>query len=188
MNIVASIIFVVVTLPLTLLGLIILFAALILLLPGPIQQARENLEAHPWKSLLLGALNGLGLSLILGLLSTFVNILPPEWRPVMMAIMIFVALILAIPTVIGLGAMIIVVGNRMGERPKRFTTCLRGGTLLLLACLVPFIGWFVFSPILLFTSLGSVVGIIKKNVKQPEQAPTEVLDETLMKETISPAP
>jgi hypothetical protein len=47
-----------------------------------------------------------------------------------------------------------------------FLTYLRGGGLLLLACATPFVGWFIFTPLVIWASLGSVIAILVKP-KQP---------------------
>jgi hypothetical protein len=77
-----------------------------------------------------------------------------------MPLALLIAMAIAIPIVIGLCAVIIIMGNRLGEMRKPLFTYLRGGGLLLLACLFPFVGWFVFTPLVLWASMGSVIGTL----------------------------
>ena len=146
--------------PLSLIALIALFSALILLLPEPIREVRKNLDTHPWRSIFLGILNVLGMGVIIFLVLSLIKFISYEWQPIFIGLIAVLCLLLAIPAMIGLSAVIITVGVRLGERPKPFFTYLRGGGLLLLACLAPFIGWFVFTPLIVFASLGSVMGLL----------------------------
>jgi sorbitol-specific phosphotransferase system component IIC len=88
--------------------------------------------------------------------------------------MALIGIALAIPTLIGLGAVIVLMGERLGKVRLPFLTYLRGGGLLLLACITPFIGWFVFTPLVIWASLGSVIAILVKPKKGPIAA--EVTD------------
>jgi hypothetical protein len=45
----------------------------------------------------------------------------------------------------------------MGSGKNEFALPLRGGGLLLLACLTPYLGWFVFTPLALWISLGAAI-------------------------------
>ncbi|MBN1311249.1 MAG: hypothetical protein JXB30_07505 [Anaerolineae bacterium] len=166
----AAILLIVFGVPLSVVGLIALFSALILLLPGPIQQARINLEERPWRSIFLGLLNSTAAAIILGLLNTLMT---NNWglEPVFTSLMIFISMAVAIPTVIGLCATIVLVGTRLGEARKLFFTYLRGGGLLLLACLTPFVGWFIFTPLVLWASMGSVIGGLMRHKEPMPEVP-----------------
>jgi hypothetical protein len=183
MSIIPAILLFIVGVPISILGLIALFSALILLLPGPVQQARTNLEIHPWRSIFLGFLNLFGAGIIIALLQTLANAVW-EFQPVSGALTAVFAIYLAIPSLIGLSAVILLMGARLGETRRPFFTSLRGGGLLLLACLTPLVGWFIFTPLVLAASIGSVIGILAKpkalrtdpmvkEVKEKKQKPPE---------------
>jgi hypothetical protein len=172
MDFILPTLFFILTIPLSVCGLIALFAALMLLLPDPIRQARENLTAHPWRSILLGFLNFAGAGIVFTMLVSLTVILMSgnqgyEYAlgQIFQGLMVIIVIGLAIPIVIGLSAAIMLTGIRIGEARKPYLTYLRSGILLLLACLVPFIGWFVFTPLLISASLGSVVGLLKRPKK-----------------------
>ena len=181
MQAIGSIIALLILVPLGLLALSALFSALIVLFPEPIRQARENLENRPWRSIFLGALNFVGAGLIamlavgLGAALSRGEILQSPttgefFYSLVYALMALIGIALAIPTLIGLGAVIVLMGERLGKVRMPFLTYLRGGGLLLLACITPFIGWFVFTPLVIWASLGSVIAILVKPKKGPVAA------------------
>ena len=154
--------------PLSIVGLVALFSALILLLPGPIQQARTNLEERPWRSLFLGVLNFTGAAIVLALLNALQNNFG-RLESIITPFMILIGMSVAIPTMIGSCAAVILVSMRLGEAKNPFLTYLRGGGLLLLACLTPFVGWFVFTPLVLWASMGAVIGeLVRRKDHVPE--------------------
>jgi len=178
MQAIGSIIALLILVPLGLLALSALFSALILLFPDPIRQARENLENRPWRSIFLGALNFVGAGLIamlavgLGAALSRGEILQSPttgefFYSLVYALLALIGIALAIPTLIGLGAVIVLMGERLGKVRLPFLTYVRGGGLLLLACITPFIGWFVFTPLVIWASLGSVIAILVKPKKEP---------------------
>ena len=186
MNVIGPILALLIVIPLSLLALSALFSALILLFPEPIRQARENLENRPWRSIFLGTLNFVGAGFIAMLLITLGAALshgdflqPPStnefYYVLLYTLLGLIGIALAIPTLIGLGAVIILMGERLGKVRMPFLTYLRGGGLLLVACITPFIGWFIFTPLVIWASMGSVIAILVKP-KQP-----------LLKQTDEPA-
>lgn len=156
-------------LPLTLVALVALFSAMFLLLPEPISEARKNFQAHPWRSIAIGGLNVLGVAAIVILLKSLMPSIYWDWQPYILVVMAVLGLLVAIPSLIGLSGLVMIVSERIGLAKKPFFTYLRGGGLLLLACLTPVIGWFVFLPLVLFGSLGSVVALLSR----PKKVETE---------------
>jgi hypothetical protein len=152
-------------------SLIALFTVLKLLLPAPVDRARLNLEINIGRSLLLGVVN----FLFFGALSMVFFWLAQLVGGVIAAIFIFlggligVALILL--TLLGLVALADLLGHRMGSGSTPLTTHLRGGLLLVLAGLAPFIGWFVFTPLALWTGLGATIqAFFRRKVSDPASA------------------
>jgi hypothetical protein len=176
MEVIGPILAFLILMPLSLLALSALFSALILLFPGPVGQARENFENRPWRSIFLGTLNFIGggiiAILVIGLAVTL-DLANGPGEAFLYIILGLIGIVLAIPTLIGLSAVIIVIGERLGKARTPFLTYLRGGGLLLLACITPFVGWFVFTPLVIWTSIGSVVAILVK----PKKALTVKADE-----------
>jgi hypothetical protein len=60
-----------------------------------------------------------------------------------------------IPGVPGLAALAQLTGARFNGSASPLGQDLRGGLLLVLACLTPYVGWFIFTPALLSTAIGA---------------------------------
>lgn len=167
MEVIGPIILMILAIPLGLVSLVALFSALMLLFPEPIEQARLNLELRPWRSVFLGLLNFTVGVILMALLGTLINSYY-GLEGVYTSIAILVGIALAVPLLLGLAAAIILTGRRLGQTRSPFFTNLRGGGLLLLACLTPFVGWFVFTPLLAWACIGSVVGTLVRKKPAPE--------------------
>lgn len=164
--------------PLTLVTLVALFGAMFLLLPEPIAEARKNFQTHPWRSIALGALNVLGVVAIIILLKSLLNWVIWDWQNYILIGMAVLALLVAIPTLIGLSGLVMIVSDRIGQTSKPFFTYLRGGGLLLLGCVTPVIGWFIFFPLVVFASLGSVVALLARPKKGDAPIPPVIEPES----------
>jgi hypothetical protein len=175
MNVVGTIFLFIIGVPLTLVSLIALFSALMLLFPEPIEEARANLELHPWRSIFLGFLNFAGAVVIIGLLFTVSNIVYELQGPAQ-GIGMLILVVLSVPLMLGLAGAIILTGNRLGQWRRPFWSNLRGGGLLLLACVTPLVGWFVFAPLLVWACIGAVVGTLKRKKAAPAaETPVELV-------------
>ncbi len=150
--------------------IIALFAALTLLLPTPIAKTRANLENSLWRSLLLGVVNFIFFA-VLGLIFFWLS---ERSGKGLGGIFIFFAGVIiigiAIFALLGVTAFANLLGERMGGGKTAFTSDLRGGTLLLLAGLAPYVGWFIFLPLVLWTGFGAAIAaLLRRKVKE---APT----------------
>ncbi len=148
-----------------LLSLPAVFAAVMLLFPEAVAQARCNLENHPWCSLFLGLLTFAAVALLEVLLISAATIVALDMleEPVFLSFLgVILILTLGIPLLIGLNAAVQLTGHRLGELSRPVLTYLRGGGLLLLACLVPVVGWLIFTPWLVWASIGAVIGLLKR--------------------------
>lgn len=150
-------------------SLLALFAALALLLPAPIKAVRAVLERSSGRSLLLGLVNFLffGLLATLGVwLAERVGGLPAA---VFVLVSAVIALAVAVLTLLGLLALADLLGSRIGGPATQFNNMLRGGGLLLLAALAPYLGWFLFAPLASWTGLGaSIQALVLRRKPAPE--------------------
>jgi glucan phosphoethanolaminetransferase (alkaline phosphatase superfamily) len=139
------------------LSLLALFAALVLLFPKQIMKTQLVLENTGGRSLLLGLVNFIffGLLVILGVW------LAQKTSGVLAGIFILlsgvIALAIAVLTLTGLVALAQLLGVRIGDETTPFRTILRGGGLLLLAGLAPYLGWFLFAPLAAWGGLGAAI-------------------------------
>jgi hypothetical protein len=140
------------------LTIIALLGTVDLFLPKPVTRARQKLEASPGRSFLVGIINVVFWCVVL--------VLWFEWTqynggPDIMAYLIGSALVvllligIIIPGVPGLVALAGLTGARWNASASPLGQDLRGGLLLVLACLTPYVGWFIFTPALLSTAIGA---------------------------------
>jgi len=139
-------------------GLIAMFATINLLLPLHVERTRAALESSLGRSLVLGVVNFLFAGVVAAL---FVWLAQRAGRGAaggaLGLIALLTVLLAATLGLLGLAGLITLLGARMGSGKNEFTAALRGGALLLLACLTPYLGWFVFTPLAVWTGLGAAI-------------------------------
>jgi hypothetical protein len=141
--------------------IVALFAALNLLLPEAVEKTRANLEKTLERSLLLGVVN----FTFFAILALVFIWLAEQIGGGLGGIFIFLGGIIivgvAIFALFGLSAFATLLGERIGGGKTPFASDLRGGTLLLLAILAPYIGWFIFLPLILWTAFGAAISAFR---------------------------
>lgn len=150
--------------------IIALFGAVNLLLPVTVEKISSNLENSLGRSLLIGVVN----FIFFGVLALALFWLSEQSGKGLRGLFIFLAGIIlvgiAIVALFGLSAFAKLIGERIGGRKTPFTSDLRGGALLLLAALAPYIGWFIFTPLVLWAGFGaSISAILRKDKEMPSQ-------------------
>ena len=154
-------------------GLISIFTIINLLLPLLIERMGATLESAPGRSLLLGLVNFVFSGIAVGLLLWASHI-----GGIVAGIVIFLAGLVGVAFIglllLGLVSAASLLGNRMGNHAGAgksvARTQPRGGALLLLACLTPFLGWFIFTPLVVWTALGVAIQTIFRRQRPPESA------------------
>jgi hypothetical protein len=138
--------------------LIALLGTIGLFLPKPVERARQKLEAIPLISFLVGLINAIFWVVILYLWFYWTQ---NNGGPGVMAYLIGSALAillligLVLPGIPGLVALAGLTGERWNAFASPPGQDLRGGLLLVLACLTPYVGWFIFTPALLCTAISA---------------------------------
>jgi glucan phosphoethanolaminetransferase (alkaline phosphatase superfamily) len=139
------------------LSLLAFFAALRLLLPKPIQQTQQVLENSGGRSLLLGLVN----FIFFGLVAVLGVWLSERTGSILAGIFVLLSGVITLAvtflTLIGLVALANMLGTRIKKDAAPFETILRGGALLILAGLAPYVGWFLFTPLASWTGLGAAI-------------------------------
>ena len=150
-------------------GLISIFTIINLLLPTFVEQTRSILETSPGRSLLLGLVNFIFAVVAISLLLWATRV-----GSIVAGISVFFAGLVGLAftglLLLGLVSAASLLGIRTGETKSVVGTYLRGGGILLLACLTPFLGWFVFTPLVVWTTLGAAIQTILHRQRTP--APT----------------
>jgi hypothetical protein len=156
-----------------------------LLVPVTVEAARKKIEAGLARSFLVGLVNlifTLALLLLLGfIISLFkqsnsngtTNNLGQIFVPgIFMVLGVLVALTAFLFILRGLSALTSLLGARIGTAKSPFWSEVNGSLLLTIACLPPYIGWFVFTPFILCISLsGSVQTLFQKKPKKTAEEP-----------------
>ena len=137
-------------------GLISMFAVIDLMLPALVEQTRAALEVSLGRSLLLGLANFIFAGVAVGLLS-----LPTHAGGVVAGIFVFLIGLVGLAVIalllLGLVSVASLLGGRLSAVNSPVASDLRGGALLVLACLTPYLGWFVFTPLVLWTAFGAAI-------------------------------
>jgi hypothetical protein len=139
-------------------GLTSILIVISLLFPRLIKLATTVLEVRLGRSLFLGVINILFVGVVDGILVWLA-----QWikLPVVSGILVILAglltLIAALLIFLGLASLANLLGHLMGDVQNEFNAYLRGGLLLFLAGLTPFVGWFAFTPLALMTGLGAAI-------------------------------
>ncbi|MFZ5819631.1 MAG: hypothetical protein ACOYYJ_07000 [Chloroflexota bacterium] len=148
-------------------SLLAFFAALILLLPAPVEKTRETLETNGGRALLLGLVNFIFFGMVVLLCVWLAEKVGGVVAGIFILVGGLVALGLAVLALMGLVALAQLLGTRMGSETTPFLTTLRGGGLLLLAGLAPYIGWFLFTPLAVWAGLGAAIQTVIPRRKTP---------------------
>jgi hypothetical protein len=157
-------------------SIIALFATLTLLIPDPIEKTRASLEKSLGRSLLLGLVNFIFFAVIIFALIWLAEGSGEVLGGVLSVLAGVILLGLVIFALLGLASTAKLLGERIGGDKSDFQKNIRGGTLLLLAGLAPYVGWFLFTPLLLLTGLGGAISALvrrrdKKLTTEENEAP-----------------
>ena len=141
---------------------VITFTALLgtlgLFLPKPIERARQKLEANPGRSFLVGIINMIFWFVVLVIWFEWTQHNGgPDIIPYLIGTALGILLVigLIIPGIPGLVALAHLIGERWNASASPLEQDLRGGLLLVLACLTPYVGWYIFAPVLFSTAIGA---------------------------------
>lgn len=151
--------------------LIALIGTVDLFLPKPVTRARQKLEAAPLRSFMVGLINIIFWFVLLVIWFEWTQYKEgPDIIPYLigtaMAILLIIGLI--IPGIPGVVAIAGLTGRRWNASASPLGQDLRGGFLLVLACLTPYVGWFVFTPALLCTAIGAgLLTFFQRKEKKP---------------------
>jgi hypothetical protein len=129
-----------------------------LFLPKPVERARQKLETAPVRSFLVGLVNVIFgfVVLVIWFVWTQYNGGPDVMVYLIGSVLVVGLLIgLVIPGFPGLVALAGLTGTRWNASASPLGQELRGSFLLVLACLVPYVGWYIFTPALLCTAMGA---------------------------------
>lgn len=151
--------------------IIALLGAVNLLLPNPVAKTYANLEETPGRSLLLGLVNFIFFGLLVVVFVWLAEQSGGFGRGVFTLIVGVILLGVSIFALLGLSAFAKLLGERIGNAKTPFASDLRGGALLLLAALAPYVGWFLFLPLVLWAGFGAAISALVR--RKPKGLPAE---------------
>ncbi len=146
--------------------LVALFTTLRVLFPEVVGRTTETIESMPGRSFVLGLVNflflgaiGLGFAALSDALSSEFFFFPA----------LILAAALAIGLTFGLASTATLLGQRVSPDGSRWRQTVLGGSMLILASLTPFLGWFLLFPYLGLVGLGGfILRWFRRAANQPE--------------------
>lgn len=147
-----------------------LLVLLRVLAPDFTAEVREAAEASAGRAFWIGVLNLLFIGVVVvGLYALFQNIGVEALfiLPMLMTAVVVVALLY------GLAAMASYLGDGLGGAAEPWRATLKGGLLLLLASLTPYVGWFLIFPYLGLRGFGAVIQTSLARVRARRAEKTE---------------
>ena len=144
-------------------SLIALIASLLMirgLFPAQVDRVRQTLENHWKRSFWIGLLNTVLISIFVLGLGAIGNSAPIFFVP---TFGIYGAFLIGL--LFGLAAFVRVLGDRLYPDQGSVKKDIRGGTVFLLASLLPFVGWFLLFPYVISLAVGAVVITLFQNRK-----------------------
>jgi hypothetical protein len=145
-----------------------------LFLPKPVTRARQKLETNPVRSFLVGLINILFWFVILVFWFVWTQYKGgPDMMVFVIGTPLWILLLIGVivPGIPGLAALARLTGARFNGSASPLGQDLRGGLLLVLACLTPYVGWFIFTPALLSTAIGAgLLTFFQRKAAPPQEA------------------
>ena len=135
------------------------------LFPESVERARQHLESSLSRSLLLGLVNFIFVAVIVMLFVWLGEQLGEVLGGIFSVLALLILIGLTLLLILGLSALSNLVGGRMGEAKSETAAQRSGGLLLILSGLAPYVGWFVFTPLILWTSFGASIQTILRREK-----------------------
>jgi len=126
----------------------------------PVTYSAEAIKASLWKPFLIGLVNAVFFILLAALMFNYARSLSglPAGLVAMIALAIFAAL--GILESIGLSGFSYWLEGQITNSERTLTSSLRTTLLLVLACMAPFVGWFLLTPFVIATALGAAIQMV----------------------------
>ena len=134
-----------------------LLSVLIYLIPARIETMAQLVTTRPKRTFLIGLVNGLFFGIVAAWLSEL-----GEFAALLAALILLSLLGL---TAVGLSSLVYLLRGRVyPTEAAGIKVTLKTAVLLIIAALTPVVGWFVFTPALLFVGLGAAITtIVRRN-------------------------
>jgi len=139
-----------------------LLTVLTYLLPTRIKKLEQIMVAQPRRTFLIGLVNGLFFGIIAAWLTDF-----GDFGGLLGALILLLLLGL---TAVGLSSLVHLLRNRIYPREENgVKSTMKTTVLMIIGALTPVVGWFVFTPALLFIGLGAAITIVIRRPRKTAQ-------------------
>ncbi len=130
------------------------------LFPLPVTLSADAIKASWWKPFLLGLVNAVFFILAASLMFNYARGLSGLFAGVVAMLALAILAALGILGSIGLSGFNFWLEERITNGDHTLTTSLKSALLLVLACMAPFVGWFLLAPFVIATSLGAAIQFV----------------------------
>ena len=126
----------------------------------PVSRITEAIKVSQWKPIVIGLVNAVFFILLAALLFNFARSLSGLFAGFVAIIALAILAALGILASIGLSGFSCWLEERISTSERTLATSLRITLLLVLACMAPFVGWFLLTPFVVATGLGAGIQIL----------------------------
>lgn len=142
-----------------------LLVVLALLQPGVTSQCKIAIEKDTRRSFWLGLVNLIFfLALAAFMMGASATLVP--WLQAAMAVFaVAIIATLVMVAMLGLGGMVLLLMERTGKAPTPLIGLIRSAGLLVAGAVTPFVGWWLFAPVMIILGLGSGILVLFRRKK-----------------------
>jgi hypothetical protein len=130
------------------------------LFTSPVTRIAEAIKVSQWKPFLIGLVNAVFFILLAAVMFNFARSLSGLFAGFVAVIALAIFAALGILAPIGLSGFSSWLEERISTSERTLASSLKITLLLVLACMTPFVGWFLLSPFVVATGLGATIQIL----------------------------
>lgn len=142
-----------------------LLVVLALLQPGVTGQCKIAIEKDTRRSCWLGLVNLIFFLALAAFMMGASATLVPWLQAAMTVFAVAIVATLIMVALLGLSGMVLLLAERMGKAPTPLTGLIRSSGLLVAGAITPFVGWWLFVPVVLILGLGSGILVLFRRKK-----------------------
>ena len=136
------------------------------LFTAPVTRIAEAIKVSLWKPFVIGLVNAVFFILLAAVMFNFARSLSGLFAGFVAVIALAIIAALGILTSIGLSGFCWWLEERIFTSERTLASSLRITLLLVLACMAPFVGWFLLTPFVVATGLGAAIQILFRKTEK----------------------
>jgi hypothetical protein len=130
------------------------------LFTAPVTRIAEAIKVSHWKSFVIGLVNAVFFILLAAVMFNFARSLSGLFAGFVAVIALAIIVALGILASVGLSGFSYWLEERISTSERTLARSLKITLLLVLACMAPFVGWFLLTPFIVATGLGAAIQIL----------------------------